>query len=82
MLKLKVFITGIILTKMLLACYFVREDKSLKIKNCTQVWKTRDLIYKGKVLVIKTLILSQIGFLAESHGGKRDRFTPLVDLMG
>ena len=41
-------------------------EKINKIKNCIQVWKTRDLTYVGKVLVIKTLILSQIGFLAES----------------
>ena len=41
-------------------------EKINKIKNCIQVWKTRDLTYTGKVLVIKTLFLSQIGFLAES----------------
>ena len=40
-------------------------DKINKIKNCIQVWKSRDLTYKGKVLVIKTLLLSQVGFIAD-----------------
>ena len=39
-------------------------EKINKIKNCIQVWKSRDLTYKGKVLIIKTLILSQIDFIA------------------
>ena len=41
-------------------------EKINKIKNCIKVWKSRDLTLIGKVLVIKTLLLSQIGFLAES----------------
>ena len=62
-------------------------EKINKIKNCIQVWKTRDLTYTGKVLVIKTLILSQIGFLAESLKFpnmvvKEIDFTSLVFLMG
>ena len=40
-------------------------EKINKIKNCIQVWKSRDLTYKGKVLIIKTLLLSQIGFIAD-----------------
>ena len=40
-------------------------EKINKIKNCIQVWKSRDLTYRGKVLIIKTLLLSQIGFLAD-----------------
>ena len=40
-------------------------EKVNKIKNCIQVWKTRDLSYTGKVLIIKTLIASKIGYLAE-----------------
>ena len=40
-------------------------DKINKIKNCIQAWKSRDLTYKGKVLVIKTLLLSQVGFIAD-----------------
>ena len=39
-------------------------QKINKIKNCIQVWKSRDLTYKGKVLIIKTLLLSQIEFIA------------------
>ena len=36
------------------------------MKNCIKIWKSRDLTLIGKVLVIKTLLLSQIGFLTES----------------
>ena len=41
-------------------------EKINKIKNCIQVWKSRNLTYKGKVLIINTFLLSQIGFLAET----------------
>ncbi|MCG8113315.1 MAG: reverse transcriptase family protein, partial [Candidatus Thiodiazotropha taylori] len=41
-------------------------EKINKIKSCIQVWKSRDLTYKGKVLIINTFLLSQIGFLAET----------------
>ena len=41
-------------------------EKINKIKTCIQVWKSRDLTFKGKVLVIKTLLLSQIGFQSET----------------
>ena len=41
-------------------------EKIYEIKNCIKVWKSRDLTLTGKVLVIKTLLLSQIGFLTES----------------
>ena len=41
-------------------------EKINKVKNCIKVWKSRDLTLTGKVLVIKTLLLSQIGFLTES----------------
>ena len=37
-----------------------------KIQNCIQVWKSRDLTFEGKVLVNKTLLLSQIGFQSET----------------
>ena len=36
-----------------------------KIKTCIQIWKKRDLTIKGRVLVIKSLLLSQIGFEIE-----------------
>ena len=41
-------------------------EKINKMKNCIKIWKSRDLTLIGKVLVIKTLLLSQIGFLTES----------------
>lgn len=34
-------------------------DKINKIKNCIQVWKKRDLTLKGRVLIIKSLLISQ-----------------------
>ena len=37
-------------------------DKINKIKNCLQVWKSRDLTYKGKILVLKTFVHSKINF--------------------
>ena len=41
-------------------------EKIYKIKNRIKVWKSRYLTLTGKVLVIKFLFLSQIGFLTES----------------
>ena len=41
-------------------------EKINKMKKCIKVWKSRNLTLVGKVLVIKTLLLSQIGFLTES----------------
>ena len=38
----------------------------MKIKNCIQVWKSRDLTLKGKILIIKTFLISQIGFQIET----------------
>ena len=40
-------------------------EKVNKIKSCIQIWKSRNLSYVGKVLIIKTLLASQIGFLAD-----------------
>ena len=40
-------------------------EKITKIKNCIQVWKTRDLTLRGKILIIKTFVITQIGFQAE-----------------
>ena len=39
-------------------------EKVNKIKSCIQIWKSRNLSYVGKGLIIKTLLASQIGFLA------------------
>ena len=43
-------------------------EKIQKIKSCLEVWKSRDLTYQGKVLLIKSLILSKIGFEIEMRG--------------
>ena len=43
-------------------------EKSKKIKACLEVWKTRDLTFQGKVLLIKSLILSKISFEIEMRG--------------
>ena len=40
-------------------------QKINKIKSCIQIWKTRDLSYIGKVLIIKSLLVSQIGYLSD-----------------
>ena len=40
-------------------------EKIKKIKNCIQVWKSRDLTLRGKILMIKTFVITQIGFQAE-----------------
>ena len=41
-------------------------EKINKIKNCIQVWKSRNLTFKGNVFIINTFLLSQIGVLAET----------------
>ena len=33
-----------------------------KIKTCIQVWKSRNLSLRGKVLIIKAFLISQIGY--------------------
>lgn len=40
-------------------------EKIKKIKNCIQIWKARDLTLKGKILVIKTLLVPQIAYEVE-----------------
>ena len=42
--------------------------KIQKIKSCLEIWKSRDLTYKGRVLILKSLIISQIGFEIEMRG--------------
>ena len=42
-------------------------DKIKKIKNCIQIWKSRDLTFKGKVLIIKTFLVSQINYELEMN---------------
>ena len=43
-------------------------EKITKIKNCIQVLKSRNLSLKGKVLIIKTFLISQIGYELEMNG--------------
>ena len=50
--------------------YYIKEQETwmeniTKIKNCIQVWKSSDLTLKGKVLIIKTFLISQIVFQLE-----------------
>ena len=45
--------------------YQIWMGKIAKIKNCIQVWKSRNLTLRGKVLIIKTFLISQIGFEIE-----------------
>ena len=40
-------------------------EKIKKMKNCIQVWKSRDLTLKGKILIIKTFLISQINYELE-----------------
>jgi hypothetical protein len=44
------------------------RTKLEKVKNCLHVWKTRDLSYKGKVLILKSLVLSTVGYEIEMRG--------------
>jgi hypothetical protein len=39
-----------------------------KMKSCTQVWKTRNLTFKGKTLIVKNFLLAQMGFETEMRG--------------
>ena len=43
-------------------------EKITKIKSCIQVWKSRNLSLKGKVLIIITFLISQIGYELEMNG--------------
>ena len=42
-------------------------DKIKKMKNCIQIWKSRDLTLKGKILIIKTFLVSQINYELEMN---------------
>jgi hypothetical protein len=39
-----------------------------KMKSCTQVWKTRNLTFKGNTLIVKNFLLAQKGFVTEMRG--------------
>ena len=38
------------------------------MKSCTQVWKTRNLTFKGKTIIVKNFLLTQMGFETEMSG--------------
>ena len=35
------------------------------MKSCTQIWKTRNLTVKGKTLIVRNLLVSQMGYEIE-----------------
>ena len=39
-----------------------------KMKSCIQVWKTRNLTFKGKTVIVKKFLLTQMGFETEMRG--------------
>ena len=43
-------------------------EKIKKIKSSMEVWKSRDLTYTGKTLIIKSFVLSVIGYEIEMRG--------------
>ena len=43
-------------------------EKIKKIKSCMEVWKSRDLTYEGNILILKSLVLSLIGYEIEMRG--------------
>jgi hypothetical protein len=38
------------------------------MKSCTQIWKTRNLKFKGKTLIVKDLLVSQMRYEIEMRG--------------
>jgi hypothetical protein len=40
-------------------------EKIKKIKSCMEIWKSRDLTYEGKFLILKSFVLSLIGYEIE-----------------
>ena len=54
------------------------KPKIDKIRSCLQVWKTRNLSFKGKILIVKSFILSQIGYEVDMRGIP-DRFVKEIN---
>ena len=44
------------------------KSKVVKINSCLQIQKTRNLTFKGKILIFKNLIISLIGYEIEIRG--------------
>ena len=38
------------------------------MKNCVHVWKSRNLTYTGKTLIVKNLLISLCGYEIEMRG--------------
>jgi hypothetical protein len=38
------------------------------MKSCTEVWKTRNVTFKRKTLIVKIFLLAQMGFETEMRG--------------
>ena len=50
------------------------------MKSCTQIWKTRNLTFKGKTLIVKNLLVSQMGYEIEMRGIP-DRFKSEINVI-
>jgi hypothetical protein len=50
------------------------------MKSCTQIWKTRNLTFKGETLIIKNLLVSQMGYEIEMRGIP-DRFKSEINVI-
>jgi hypothetical protein len=52
------------------------------MKCCTQIWKTRNLTFKGKrkTLIVKNLLVSQMGYEIEMRGIP-DRFKSEINVI-
>ena len=44
------------------------KSKVVKINSCLQIWKTRNLTFKGNILIVTNLIISLIGYEIEIRG--------------
>jgi hypothetical protein len=44
------------------------KSKVVKIKICLQIWKKRNLTFKGNILIVKKLIIPSIGYEIEIRG--------------
>ena len=41
------------------------------MKNCVHVWKSRNLTYTGKTLIVENLLISLCGYEIEMRGNTR-----------
>jgi hypothetical protein len=38
------------------------------MKSCTQIWKTNKITVKGKTLIVKNILVSELGYEIEMRG--------------